>query len=977
MLGLLPFDVDHVALLGLSLTGGGNNQTITANSGDYKNSNDGDEQDWSWEVEVIVAERVSGTFVSADVLPLRGLSTFPANLTMAGIRGLNLLAASSHSQSSSSSDYRVPSFSQSQSTRQVPQTNTTSQQQQSSQLQVPQPQPSQWRLRAMESQRGGDRGLAPLLLVTAPCDLILCRVRDVNDRVRAALELKDLKVAAETAARDRAALRVYPFADLLQAYLSQLMEAGELETAASEAARLIQHDSVLWESWLYRFLQAGRLDALVPHLPVDRPRLERYLYDEALDDLADRHPSMLLSTVKLWTSIGSNNGNSPSPTIPCFDVPGLLERIKRRLASTAPSTSNIGNAGEQRAKEEKGDGDEDHNRAIDEDQHDSRSNSKDKDRKRLSVTQLLETAAYLHLLRREHEEALSCYLSMPLPPSSSDHGYGLDQDLLLPPSTSSLGNSSSQQGGYEHRQVFDLIEKPALQQQQQPSSSTSSNKESSSSSLFRLVESKIANLVRLSRPLAARLLLNHVDGRLPIRSVAAQIQRASDDSLLLWYLHQLFTDTTALEIYRDPSQFADLHLCQLRLYIKRLLLLSASVPNTAVASKSKKQQAAVDIAEKQLLSFVREGLVPDQVALQELEQQAAAANLLGDSQQQTTDIVAGVDSGDTVSSRPSPLLHQERVLLLARLGRSQQALQLLMGEVGSAAASLAFITGRSSVDEQRSLWEDLTAYALPQPSFLGELLDSLGSAACLGLDAASLLRRLPEHYTHLPQLRSRIARALTELRGQEALLRQGRSLLAEDALATLLLKNQRQRRALKVMPTAASSLAAGSGSSLHQQQGSDRCLLCRRPLVVLTSEAQAMTAMGITVTSSDYSNTAPVLSLSSLSSTASLMGCGWTQQQLWGAACFLQQQQSSKGMDEQHASSTNNAGSLQGIVFISGKVAAHHSCFDVVRRLQLQSPPLQQSSQTTEAVTAGLESVSASASASHRHGRRLAQPPIR
>lgn len=833
----------------------------------------------------------------------------------------------------------------------------------------------------MESQRGGDRGLAPLLLVTAPCDLILCRVRDVNDRVRAALEMKDLKLAAETAARDRAALRLYPFADLLQAYLGQLMEAGDMETAASEAARLIQRDSVLWESWLYRFLQVGRLDALVPHLPLDKPRLERYLYDEALDDLADRHPSLLLPTVKRWTSSppGSNGQqekeSSSSPAVPCFDVAGLLERIKRRLAS-AVSTNNAAVNAEQRQRENE-ENDESDSRAVDEEQVANKRNS-GKDghpgtkgsagKKRLATSQLLETAAYLHLLRREHEEALSCYLSMPLPPNSNNCS---DQDDLLLSSTSS--SSQGQGQGHEHRQVFDLIERQAQQAQQAQAQGSCSvgysrGSSSSSSSLFRLVESKIANLVRLSRPLAARLLLNHLDGRLPIRSVAAQIQRAGDDSLLLWYLHQLFTDTAALEIYRDSSLFADLHLVQLRLYIKRLLATSSSS-----ASKSQQQLAAVEMAEKQLLSFVREGLVPDQIALQELEQQAAAVNIAVNTADDTI-----AESAD--HSRPSPLLHRERVLLLARLDRSQQALQLLMDELGSASASLAFITGRSSVDEQRSLWEDLTAFALQQPSFLAELLDNLGSAACLGLDAASLLRRLPEHYTHLPQLRSRIAKALTELRGQESLLRQGRSLLAEDALATLLLKNQRQRRAIKVMSTASSSQSTGLGLSLLQQQhGSDRCVLCRRPLVVDTSEAQAIAAMGITATApannNDYSNSVPVLSFSSSSSTAaaSNLGSGWTQRQLWGAACFPQQQhlQSKSGEEQSQQSGSNN--SLPGIVFISSKVATHRSCFEVVRRLQQQSQSQLSSPQAGDISAAA----PVTGSAAHRRARRMVALPIR
>ena len=41
---------------------------------------------------------------------------------------------------------------------------------------------SKWQLRSYQSQRGGARGYAPLFFVAAPQDLIVARVRDVNDR---------------------------------------------------------------------------------------------------------------------------------------------------------------------------------------------------------------------------------------------------------------------------------------------------------------------------------------------------------------------------------------------------------------------------------------------------------------------------------------------------------------------------------------------------------------------------------------------------------------------------------------------------------------------------------------------------------------------------------------------------------------------------------------------------------------------------
>ena len=41
---------------------------------------------------------------------------------------------------------------------------------------------SRWQLRSYQSQRGGSRGYAPVFFVASPQDVVVARVRDVNDR---------------------------------------------------------------------------------------------------------------------------------------------------------------------------------------------------------------------------------------------------------------------------------------------------------------------------------------------------------------------------------------------------------------------------------------------------------------------------------------------------------------------------------------------------------------------------------------------------------------------------------------------------------------------------------------------------------------------------------------------------------------------------------------------------------------------------
>lgn len=106
----------------------------------------------------------------------------------------------------------------------------------------------------------------------------MARVRDVNDRVSAALLRRDLKAAVEMAKADKNSLRQYEYRELLKAYLEDLLEtSAELELsrsndiklvgagsssaeldlaalAATECARLVGIDAELWENWIYVFM---------------------------------------------------------------------------------------------------------------------------------------------------------------------------------------------------------------------------------------------------------------------------------------------------------------------------------------------------------------------------------------------------------------------------------------------------------------------------------------------------------------------------------------------------------------------------------------------------------------------------------------------------------------------------------------------------------------------------------------------------
>lgn len=130
--------------------------------------------------------------------------------------------------------------------------------------------------------RGGYRGFPPITYVVSPHDIVMSRVRDVNDRITSALQAGDLQSAVNLAHNDRHVLRIYQYHDLVKSYINSLFNDDNAELAAKECARLIQNDSdsaALWESWIFEFANRKRLSCIAPYVPIDNPRLPNSVYE--------------------------------------------------------------------------------------------------------------------------------------------------------------------------------------------------------------------------------------------------------------------------------------------------------------------------------------------------------------------------------------------------------------------------------------------------------------------------------------------------------------------------------------------------------------------------------------------------------------------------------------------------------------------------------------------------------------------------
>lgn len=129
----------------------------------------------------------------------------------------------------------------------------------------------------------------------------MCRVRDVNDRITAALQQNNLQLAVDLAKAEKHTLRIYRYQDLAKAYINSLLHEDQAELAARECQRLIENDSEsvsTWEQWINEFANRKRLTYIAPYVPVDSPRLSNSMYEVILSNFLLVNSRAFLSAVR-------------------------------------------------------------------------------------------------------------------------------------------------------------------------------------------------------------------------------------------------------------------------------------------------------------------------------------------------------------------------------------------------------------------------------------------------------------------------------------------------------------------------------------------------------------------------------------------------------------------------------------------------------------------------------------------------------
>ncbi|OQR85363.1 vacuolar protein sorting-associated protein 41 [Thraustotheca clavata] len=137
-----------------------------------------------------------------------------------------------------------------------------------------------------------------VLYICSPKDVVLCRTRDVDDRVAYALSTRSYENALQIALTDIAGLKKHALDELVEYYLGELILSKEFTKAAETCQKLLSGH--LWEKYVYVFAQKGALGAIAKYMPTSNPRLPTSQYEMVLKHFLETDPGQLLEIIRKW-----------------------------------------------------------------------------------------------------------------------------------------------------------------------------------------------------------------------------------------------------------------------------------------------------------------------------------------------------------------------------------------------------------------------------------------------------------------------------------------------------------------------------------------------------------------------------------------------------------------------------------------------------------------------------------------------------
>lgn len=125
-------------------------------------------------------------------------------------------------------------------------------------------------------------------VVLSPRDIVIVKRRDRRDHIawlverkryeEALLEVERLEADGSGDDGEDAVSAV----EIGQRYIQHLVNDGEFVNAARLTPKVCGHDAKRWEKWIFLFQQQRQLQAIIPYVPTESPRLDHLVYEMIL-----------------------------------------------------------------------------------------------------------------------------------------------------------------------------------------------------------------------------------------------------------------------------------------------------------------------------------------------------------------------------------------------------------------------------------------------------------------------------------------------------------------------------------------------------------------------------------------------------------------------------------------------------------------------------------------------------------------------
>ncbi|KAF8237909.1 vacuolar assembling protein VPS41 [Tricholoma matsutake] len=171
-------------------------------------------------------------------------------------------------------------------------------------------------------------------VVFSPRDLVLVKPRDRRDHVSWLVERRRYEEALDEVERieaggpvegDEAGLNAF---EIGQRYIEHLVSEGDFVKAARLCPKVCGHERKHWEDWIFVFAEKHQLQAIIPFVPTDSPRLDHLVYEMMLAHFLTHDRETLLRTVKEWPK-------------EIYDIAAVIVAVRSELNKATSTSSTI------------------------------------------------------------------------------------------------------------------------------------------------------------------------------------------------------------------------------------------------------------------------------------------------------------------------------------------------------------------------------------------------------------------------------------------------------------------------------------------------------------------------------------------------------------------------------------------------------------------------------------------------------------